>query len=244
MATEIKVGRATIDLTGAEFHRSANAITLAVGRCKTGDFLTRSGETVTFFPQVGPFRPRLMRRVLDAIDGPKGFKIEHLEAHLSAMLGSFEYLFDPAIFQRFRECYDWKGDLFVTYVRCDASIGSGKGKIAFTIDFPVGAFVRVTGKPVCCPDRGDLYEVIGPDHAPPAEAVGKIARKLYDEAVEAEKKRRRRIEELLKKDLEWKLELDGKYRLDPRWGFDFKYDEDAKKGKDKPIFRVKPKFGF
>lgn len=244
MANEIKVGAATIKLTDPRFRRSRRGIVLALGRCRTGAFVARNGETITFFPRVGPQKPRRLRRVLDAINGPPAFKIENLELHLATLLGSFEYTIDASIFDKYRECYDFRAELFVTYVRCDATIGDGKGRLVFTIDFPVGARVHVTGKPVCCEDKPEVRDRIGDEHAPPEDTLGEAANDLYEKAKKREEERRKRLEKLLEDGLEWKLKLPLKYRLDPDWGFEFDYDEEEKEGKDKPVIRIKPKWGF
>jgi len=243
MASTIAVNKAQITLTDPEFRQSKNAILLAVGRCKDGALIARNGETITFFPRVGPDKRKRMRKVLDSIGGPPKFKIGHLEVHLGLQLGTFEYTINSDILKPYLECYDLRAELYVTYVHCDATIGAGKSKTVFSIDFPVGAFIRVTGKPVCCPEKPELFAEIGDKHAPPEDAEDTAAGEMYEGAKKKDEERARRLEEFFKKGLDWKFDLGRDYKLNPGWGFDSNYGKD-KKGKDKPIIKIKPKFGF
>lgn len=245
MKRKIKAGKAEITLSNPRLWTNPNKILICVGHCKPQAFATRADKTVTFFPVIGPQKPKLMRKVLDAV-GNKDFKIGSLEMFLAVFLAKKRFVYDKSKYDKYLKCYDFKVFLRARYVRCDAVIKTAGGKIKFRIDIPVGAFQEVEGKPKCCEDKTDVADVIGKQDEPPAKEAGQAAKDLYEEAL----KRERVKESDMLKEMMDAAERSGfgkkkKKVLKPLKKLKLDYDfEDWDRKDDKPVIKIKPKWGF
>lgn len=256
MAVKITAKHATIEISKPNFREDPNPILLAIGRCKKKELITLLPPKSTFFPVLHPAKSKLMRKVLDAV-GKEGLKIRELEIHLSAYLGSIDFKFDPAVLEPYRECYDFKAYLHVTYMRCDAKIAVAGGEdITFKIDVPAGVYIKIEGAPTCCKGKPLLKAIIGEPHSPPDDKFGDQAAELYKEAKKNEDASNADLIGEVLKEMEKKGLLKKKPKRMKTWAPKAEYDlgpdwleqwervyggQNAEK-ETTPIHRIKPRW--
>ena len=247
MKRVIKIGKGQIELSKPFLGPPLNSRVIGLGKCKTGSQILRGGKTITFYPVVEFKSVKQARKVLDALGLDRKIKVEHLQLHLSTILGRLVFTVDPSVLEPYRKCYDYRWSVSAIYVHCTAKVGKGAKKMTFEISYPVEVHSLILGTPNCCPDEPELGRGLPTPEPGPGKDAEKLARELYEKArKDLEDMEREMLEDFGDFDGEefkWKLGMPGDFKPKAKWGLNYDFDE-VDKPDDKPVIRIRPRWKF